>query len=81
MVLDGLKDRSLDNKGQKIAENQKLCYLTAKIVQYLMALKAKAGITRKQKIADHQKSGYLSAKIVQYLMALKTKVGKQGRGR
>jgi hypothetical protein len=40
---DGIRSK------QKIVEHQKLGYLSAKIVQYFMALKTKAVITRKQK--------------------------------
>jgi hypothetical protein len=70
-----LKTKAGITRKRKIVEHQKSGYLTAKIVQYLMAC-----ITRKQKIVEHQKLGYLSAKIIQYL-TLKTKAGKQGRGR
>jgi hypothetical protein len=66
-----LKTKAGITRKPKIVEHQKSGYLTAKIVQFLMAC-----IRRKQKIAEHQKLGYLSAKIVQYL-TLKTKAGNK----
>ncbi len=68
-MLDDSKDKSWDNKEAEKGKHQKSGYLSAKIVQCLMTLKTKAGITRKQTIAEHQQSGYFSALLVLYLMA------------